>query len=88
MSLRESAAPKESEWSAKRASRPSRAASVATWSGRGALLLQLVAVDEGVVLDHHLGDRVRERGRWPSDEAKVSTSRHSLPGPATTRVRA
>ena len=30
--------------------------------GRGALLLELVAVDEGVVLDHDLGHRVRERG--------------------------
>ena len=51
-----------SEWSEKRASRESRAARVATWSDCGALQLQLVAVDEGVVLDHDLGHRVRERG--------------------------
>ena len=30
--------------------------------GGGAFLLELVAVHEGVVLDHHLGDGVRERG--------------------------
>ena len=87
MSSRDSAAPSASEWSTKRASRPSRTASVATcsWSPPSTCSLQRstrapssIAISVTALVNE----------AQPESEAYDSTIRHSLVRPATTSVRA